>query len=149
MAAIILQFIQFLSILLIAPFLTGLIKKSKALLQGRKGPGLLQPYYDLYKHAHKDSFVSLNASWIFTVTPYIVFAATLTASALIPAFVHQPSYSFTGDLVLIIYLFALSRFFISWPLLIPEVPLAHRGRAVICLFPHWQSRTGEWIKLLL
>jgi formate hydrogenlyase subunit 4 len=55
----------------------------------------------------------LNASWIFTVTPYIVFGATLTASILIPAFVHKTLFSFTGDFVLIIYLFALSRFFIS------------------------------------
>ncbi|WML44865.1 NADH-quinone oxidoreductase subunit H [Neobacillus sp. PS3-40] len=113
MVSIILQIIQFLSILLIAPLLTGAIKKSKALLQGRVGPRLLQPYFDLYKYMHKDSFVSKNASWIFLVTPYIVFGATLTASALIPAFVHQTLYSFTGDIVLIIYLFALSRFFIS------------------------------------
>jgi formate hydrogenlyase subunit 4 len=111
--AVFLQLIQFFSILLIAPFLTGIIKKSKALLQGRKGPKILQPYYDLYKYMHKDSVVSMNASWIFTVTPYIVFGATLTASALIPAFVHQNLFSFTGDLVLVIYLFALSRFFIS------------------------------------
>jgi formate hydrogenlyase subunit 4 len=113
MESIVLQIIQFLSILFIAPLLTGLIKKIKALLQGRKGPRILQPYFDLYKYMHKDSIVSSNASWIFTVTPYIVFGATLTASALIPSFVHQTLFSFTGDFVLIIYLFALSRFFIS------------------------------------
>lgn len=113
MTMVVMQIIQFLSILVIAPLLTGIIKKSKALLQGRKGPRILQPYFDLYKYMHKDSVVSLNASWIFTITPYIVFGATITASLLIPAFVHQTLFSFTGDFVLIIYLFALSRFFIS------------------------------------
>jgi formate hydrogenlyase subunit 4 len=113
MELIVMQIIQFLLMLLIAPFLTGFIKKLKALLQGRKGPRILQPYFDLNKYMHKDSVVSSNASWIFTVTPYIVFGATLTAAALIPAFFHKTLFSFTGDFVLIIYLFALSRFFIS------------------------------------
>jgi formate hydrogenlyase subunit 4 len=106
-------FIQTALLILLAPLLTGCIKKAKALLQGRFGPRLLQPYYDLYKFMRKDSVVSQDSSWLFTVTPYIVFGASVTAAMLIPAFAGRSMFSFTGDLVLFVYLFALGRFFLT------------------------------------
>jgi formate hydrogenlyase subunit 4 len=104
---------QVVFLILIAPLVTGMVRKAKALLQGRQGPRLLQPYYDLYKYMHKDSVVSVEASWIFTAAPFVVFGATLTAAALVPAFVRSSLFSFTGDLVLLVYLFALARFFMA------------------------------------
>jgi formate hydrogenlyase subunit 4 len=100
-------------LIVLAPLLTGFIKKAKALLQGRVGPRLLQPYYDLYKYMRKDSVVSQESSWLFAATPYIVFGATVTAATLIPAFAGRSIFSFTGDLVLFVYLFALARFFLG------------------------------------
>jgi formate hydrogenlyase subunit 4 len=105
--------VQTALLILLAPLLTGFIKKFKARLQGRIGPRLLQPYYDLYKFMRKDTVVSQESSWLFTATPYIVFGATIAASTLIPAFAGRAMFSFTGDLVLFVYLFALARFFIA------------------------------------
>jgi formate hydrogenlyase subunit 4 len=105
--------IQTALFILLAPLLTGFIRKTKALLQGRVGPRLFQPYYDLYKFMRKDTVVSQESSWLFAATPYIVFGATVTAATLIPAFAGRAMFSFTGDLVLFVYLFALARFFLA------------------------------------
>ena len=65
----ILELLQFVLILAIAPLVTGIIRKTKAFLQSRQGPGILQPYYDLRKLFSKGSVVSNDASWLFNLTP--------------------------------------------------------------------------------
>ncbi|HEX7056814.1 MAG TPA: NADH-quinone oxidoreductase subunit H [Bacilli bacterium] len=113
METILLQTAQIVLLVLFAPILTGVIKKTKALLQGRKGPAIMQTYYDLRKFMRKDAVVSKEASWIFTATPYVVFGATLAVTALIPVVSDHALLSFTGDFVLVVYLFALARFFLA------------------------------------
>ncbi|MDO0823380.1 respiratory chain complex I subunit 1 family protein [Desulfosporosinus nitroreducens] len=104
---------QMLLIVLFAPLLTGIIKKTKAFFQTRKGPSIFQPYYDLYKYMQKESVVSEHASWIFRVTPHIYLTSMLTAAAIVPVVATKSFLGFTGDLILIIYLFALARFFLA------------------------------------
>lgn len=104
---------QMLLIVLLAPLITGIIKKTKAFFQTRKGPGILQPYYDLYKYMQKQSVVSQHASWIFKVTPFIYLSSMLAVSAVIPAISTNSLLMFTGDLILVVYLFALARFFLA------------------------------------
>ncbi|MDF2654687.1 MAG: Formate hydrogenlyase subunit 4 [Bacillota bacterium] len=104
------NFIQFLLILLLAPLSGGIIKKVKALSQKRKGAPVLQMYFDLWKLIRKESVVSDTASWIFKATPYIVFAATAAAAFMVPVTTLVPS-AISGDLLLLIYLLALGRFF--------------------------------------
>lgn len=104
---------QMLLIVLFAPLLTGIIKKTKAFFQTRKGPSVFQPYYDLYKYMQKESVVSEHASWIFRVTPHIYLTSMLTAAVIVPVVATKSFLGFTGDLILIIYLFALARFFLA------------------------------------
>lgn len=104
-------FLQAVLLLLAAPLLQGIIKKSKALLQNRIGPSVLQPYYDLVKYMKKDAVISGHASWLTVATPYIVFASILTAGLLVPTFLADTPLGFMGDLILIVYLFGLARFF--------------------------------------
>ena len=104
---------QLFLILLLAPLLTGIIKKSKAFFQTRKGPNVFQPYFDLYKFMQKESVVSEHSSWIFRVTPLIYFSSMLVVSALVPVVSTHSLLAFTGDLILLIYLFALARFFLA------------------------------------
>lgn len=94
-----------------APLVQGVIKTSKARLQGRQGPPILQPYFDLAKYVRKDEVVSRDASWLFLATPYIVFAAMITATALVPAIFERSALAFSGDLLLVVYLFVMARFF--------------------------------------
>lgn len=102
---------QLFIILALAPLLSGMIKKVKAFLQMRKGPGILQPYYDIAKLLRKDSVVSENVSWIFHAAPVVSFAAVLAAGLLIPVYILNMPFSFAGDLIAVVYLFALARFF--------------------------------------
>ena len=75
---------QMLLVLLLAPLLTGLTRKVQARILSRRGPPLLQPYRDLIRLLRKDAVLAENASWLFRVIPYIVFAATWVAAALVP-----------------------------------------------------------------
>lgn len=104
---------QFLIIILFSPLVNGLIKKLKASMQGRVGPGVLQPYYDLLRLLKKDMVVSTVTSWIFKATPYIVFAATVAAALIVPVVSTLSSFSIMGDVIALIYLFALARFFMA------------------------------------
>ncbi|MFZ2410393.1 MAG: NADH-quinone oxidoreductase subunit H [Candidatus Methanoperedens sp.] len=103
--------LQVFIILALSPLLSGIIKKIKAFFQIRKGPGVFQPYYDIAKLLQKDSVVSQNVSWVFHAAPIVSFVAVLTAGLLIPIYITELPFGFAGDLIAVVYLFALARFF--------------------------------------
>lgn len=96
----------------ISPFLVGLIRKVKARLQLRRGASVLQPYADLAKLFRKQPVISSTTSWIFTATPYIVFASTLTAGLLVPSITSQTPLDFAGNIIVLVYLLAVGTFFL-------------------------------------
>ena len=104
--------VQIVMLLALSPLIIGLIRKVKARLQCRKGAGVLQPYADLAKLFNKQPVVSSTTSWIFTATPYIVFASTLAAGLLVPIFVSQNPFNFAGNVIALVYLLALGTFFL-------------------------------------
>ncbi len=93
------------------PLLLGVIGKTKALFAGRVGPPLLQPYYDLAKLFQKGSVFSTTTTWVFRAGPVVGLATALLAGLLLPFGGHPAFVSFSGDLILFAYLFALGRFF--------------------------------------
>jgi formate hydrogenlyase subunit 4 len=104
---------QMLVVLLLAPLLTGLIRKVKARLLRRRGPPLFQPYRDLARLLRKEVVLAENASWLFRVIPYLVFAATWVAAALVPTFQSGLLFSWSADLIAIIALLGSARFFLA------------------------------------
>lgn len=100
-------------VLLLSPLLTGFVRKVKARLQRRVGPPLLQPYRDLARLLRKEVVLAENASWLFRVIPYIIFAATWVAAALIPTFRSGLLFSWSADLIAIIALLGSARFFLA------------------------------------
>jgi len=110
--AIILVVAQTIVLLAVSPFIVGLIKKVKARLQLRRGASVFQPYADLAKLFRKQPVVSTTTSWIFTATPYIVFASTLAAGLLVPVFVSSTPLNFAGNIIALVYLLALGTFFL-------------------------------------
>jgi formate hydrogenlyase subunit 4 len=93
------------------PLLLGVIGKTKALFAGRVGPPLLQAYYDLAKLFQKGSVFSTTTTWVFRAGPVAGLATALLAGLLLPFGGHPAPVSFSGDLILFAYLFALGRFF--------------------------------------
>jgi formate hydrogenlyase subunit 4 len=110
--ATILVIVQTIVLLAVSPFTVGLIRKVKARLQLRRGAGVFQPYLDLAKLFRKQPVVSSTTSWIFTATPYILFASTLAAGLLVPVFVSQTPLNFAGNIIALVYLLALGTFFL-------------------------------------
>jgi formate hydrogenlyase subunit 4 len=104
------QLVQLLLVLALAPLLTGYIRKVKAYLLRRRGPPLLQPYRDLLKLIRKEAVLAHNASWIFRTAPYAIFATTLIAAALVPTFATGLLFSPAADLIAIVALLGTARF---------------------------------------
>jgi formate hydrogenlyase subunit 4 len=102
-----------LLVLALAPLLTGLVRKIKARLLRRQGPPVLQPYRDLLKLLRKEVVLAENASWLFRVTPYLIFSATWVAAALVPTFATGLMFSWSADLIAIIALLGSARFFLA------------------------------------
>jgi formate hydrogenlyase subunit 4 len=99
-----------LLVLLLAPLLTGFVRKVKARLLPRQGPPLLQPYRDLIRLMRKDVVLADNASWLFRVIPYFIFAATWIAASLVPTFRSGLLFSWSADLIAIIAVLGSARF---------------------------------------
>ena len=105
--------LQFVIIIIFSPLIQGIIKKFKAGFQGRVGAGILQPYYDIIKLLKKEMVLSSVTSWIFKVTPYIVFSSTIVAAMMVPVITTKSSFSIMGDVIALIYIFALGKFFMA------------------------------------
>jgi formate hydrogenlyase subunit 4 len=110
---LVVQGLQMALVLLLAPLLTGFVRKIKARLLLRQGPPLVQPYRDLIRLMRKEVVLAENASWLFRVIPYLIFAATWVAASLIPTFRTGLLFSWSADLIAIIALLGSARFFLA------------------------------------
>jgi formate hydrogenlyase subunit 4 len=107
------EYLQFIIIVLLSPLIQGIIKKLKAGMQGRVGAGIFQPYYDLLRLMRKDMVVARATSWIFKATPYIVFASVTAAAMITPVITTRSPFGFMGDVIALIYILAMGRFFMA------------------------------------
>lgn len=103
--------INFLLALVSAPLLLGVINRTKAVFAGRRGQPLLQAYFDLWKLLHKGAVYSRTTTWVFRAGPMAGLACVLVAAAVTPFGGARALAGFSGDLVLLAYLFGLMRFF--------------------------------------
>jgi formate hydrogenlyase subunit 4 len=107
------QFCEMMVVLAAAPLLAGYVRKLKALLLGRRGPPLLQPYRDLLRLLRKEAVLAHSASWFFRVAPYLVFATTWVAAALVPTFATGLLFSYSADMIAIVALLGTARFVLA------------------------------------
>jgi formate hydrogenlyase subunit 4 len=110
---LIVQGLQMLLVLLLAPLLMGFTRKVKARLLRRQGPPILQPYRDLIRLSRKEVVLAENASWLFRCAPYMIFAATWVAAALVPTFATGLHFSWAADLIAITALLGSARLFLA------------------------------------
>jgi formate hydrogenlyase subunit 4 len=111
--ALLTQGAQMALVLLLAPLLLGYTRKVKAQLLQRQGPPVLQPYRDLLRLIRKQVVLAENASWLFRTGPYLIFAATWVAAALVPTFATGLYFSWTADLIALTALLGSARFFLA------------------------------------
>jgi formate hydrogenlyase subunit 4 len=87
---IVLQVAQVLATLLLAPLLQGVILQFEERVQRGQGPGVFQPYRDLWKLFHKQIVAPDTASWLYWAAPVVAFTTTLTVPILIPVLTNYP-----------------------------------------------------------
>jgi formate hydrogenlyase subunit 4 len=87
---VLLQIAQVLSVMAFAPLLQGAILQFEERVQRAQGPGLFQPYRDLWKLFHKQIVAPETASWIYWTAPIVAFTAMLTVPILIPVLTDFP-----------------------------------------------------------
>lgn len=105
--------LQALLLLLLAPLFSGFARLMRAKMHSRKGPPLMQNYRDITKLMTRQQVVSRQAGWIFRATPYLSLACMFLVGMVIPVLTTASPLEAAGDLILIIYLFALPRFFFA------------------------------------
>src|SRR6204780_962368 len=87
---ILLQSAQVLAVLILSPLIQGIIIQFEERVQRAQGPGIFQPYRDLWKLFHKQIVVPQTASWIYWIAPFVAFTAMLTVPILIPVLTDFP-----------------------------------------------------------
>ena len=110
MTGVALEALQLLLVLALAPLLTGIVRKVKARLTAKRGPALSQPYRDLLRLLRKEVVLAPNASWLFRVSPYLIFTAVWLAAAIVPTFTTGLMVSRTADLIALVALLGTARF---------------------------------------
>lgn len=99
------KMMRFLLLLILPLLFVGLINKTKALISGRKGASVFQPYFDFFKLMKKGIVISETTSFIFQIAPSINLACMILAGLLLCVF------HFEGDFILFAYILALGKFF--------------------------------------
>ena len=102
--------LQAVGLLAVAPLLRSGIKKMKATMQTRRGPPLLQGYYDLAKLLRKETVRSETASWVYVLGPRVYFAAAVAATTLVPVLVAAAPLEGAGGVLGLVGILALGRF---------------------------------------
>jgi formate hydrogenlyase subunit 4 len=118
---------QAAGLLAVAPLLKTFIKRMKARLQNRKGPPLLQGYYDLVKLLRKEPLRSETATWIYIAGPRLYFAAAVAASTLVPVLVAAAPLEAAGGILLLVGTLALGRFALATAALDTGSPFGGMG----------------------
>ncbi|RQW78122.1 MAG: formate hydrogenlyase [Geobacter sp.] len=109
--SVVMEASQVLILLFAAPAFAGWVKTVKCRMQGRTYAGIFQPYRDIAKLFSKEVILAENASWIFRATPYIVFGVTVMIGGIIPLVCIDLPFAATADVIALVMLFAIIRFF--------------------------------------
>ncbi len=107
------QVLEVVAALAVAPLFQGWVNQCRAWLQNRRAPPLWQTYRAIRKLFHKDAVIATNASPLFRVAPYVVFATMLTAAAVIPSMGTRLPFSPAADAIALVGLFATARMFLA------------------------------------
>ncbi len=105
--------IQALVLFFAAPLLAGISRVTRARLHNRRGPGVLQEYRDLFKLLGRQSVAPAASGWVFRLMPFVMVGVMLTIATALPVVTIASPLPSLGDLITLIYLFAIARFFFA------------------------------------
>ena len=103
--------VSLLLILLSSIVFTGVVVRVKSKAQGRKGPVLLQPFYDVIRLLRKGTVYSETTSFVFRIAPSVYFATVVMAICVVPFADCGGLFSFDCDFIFFAYVLSLGKFF--------------------------------------
>jgi formate hydrogenlyase subunit 4 len=122
------QALQVITIVAAAPGISGVIARVESRLQGRRGPRIFQPYYDLAKLFRKEALAPEGASWFFLAAPLAAFTCYLTVPLLIPVLTSYPlPLGYMGDILGGGFILSLASFCVAVAALETGSPYAQLG----------------------
>jgi NADH:ubiquinone oxidoreductase subunit H len=122
------QFLQVATITAAAPGISGVIARVEARMQGRRGPRVLQPYYDLAKLFRKEALAPEGASWVFLAAPLAAMTCYLTVPLLIPVLTtYGLPLGYMGDILGGGFILSLASFVVAVAALETGSPYAQLG----------------------
>ncbi|MEF2071146.1 respiratory chain complex I subunit 1 family protein [Consotaella aegiceratis] len=110
---LLLGLVQALLLFAIAPLVSGFSRFERAKMHTRHGPGVFQDYRDIAKLLKRQDITPPDASGVFRIMPVIMLATLFVIATGLPIFTRFTPIAAVGDLITIVYLFALLRFFFS------------------------------------
>lgn len=108
-------FALFQSVLLLAltPLFTGISRQIRARMHSRRGPGIWQDYRDIHKLLKRQEVAPSTSGVIFRLAPWVMLSSLLAIAMTLPLFIRLSPFIGGGDMIVIIYLLALYRFFFA------------------------------------
>lgn len=119
--------LQALILLAMTPFFTGVSRQIRARMHSRRGPGIWQDYRDINKLLKRQEIAPTTSGPMFRLMPWILLSSMLVAATALPLFTRASPFSGGGDLLTLIYLLALFRFFFALSGLDTGSPFAGTG----------------------
>lgn len=114
-------------LLVLAPLFTGISRQIRARMHSRRGPGILQDYRDLQKLLKRQEVAPASSGMMFRIMPWVLLSSMLVVSMTLPLLTRTSPFAGAGDLITLIYLFALFRFFFALSGLDTGSPFAGLG----------------------
>lgn len=105
--------VQAIALLLFTPLFTGISRQIRAKMHSRQGPGIMQDYRDIFKLFKRQSVAPRDSGAIFRVMPYVLLSSMLLLAMALPVVTSTSLFSGAGDIIIVLYIFALFRFFFS------------------------------------
>ncbi|MCX6714849.1 MAG: NADH-quinone oxidoreductase subunit H [Candidatus Uhrbacteria bacterium] len=112
MNSFLLTLVQFIAVILVAPFVTGLVRMCKARFQGRHGASPFLPYITYATLLKKQMVISKSTSWVFRLVPFVVLATTLFLVCVLPLLVFGGAFVSLGHFMIVAGVLALGAAFL-------------------------------------
>nr|EKJ2774020.1 hydrogenase 4 subunit HyfC [Escherichia coli] len=100
-------------ILLLTPLFTGISRQIRARMHSRRGPGIWQDYRDIHKLFKRQEVAPISSGLMFRLMPWVLISSMLVLAMALPLFITVSPFAGGGDLITLIYLLTLFRFFFA------------------------------------
>ncbi|HGF5937533.1 TPA: respiratory chain complex I subunit 1 family protein [Escherichia coli] len=125
---------QAVILLMLTPLFTGISRQIRARMHSRRGPGIWQDYRDIHKLFKRQEVAPISSGLMFRLMPWVLISSMLVLAMALPLFITVSPFAGGGDLITLIYLLALFRFFFALSGLDTGSPFAGGGDLITLIY---------------